>query len=162
MFCRTVQLELHYISIVLRLEHHVDAALAGVVFCTHVNAEQLAKDEQHILIMVLTLLHQFVRRVGKETFQTVQEGFGVPFAYFLYKLLDMERGLNLVHRSIKRQKEAEESVFNLFVWESQLISAEFRFEAFDGQITALVNDRNGIGRSYIHAVENVFRDVFIA
>ena len=161
LLCRTVQFEFQHVGVILRLQNHVDASLARMVLGTHVHTKQPAEDEQHVLIMVLTLTDQFVRRIGKEAFQAGEEGIGLTRADFLHKILDMERRFHLVHRSIERQKKTEEAVFNLGIGKAQLVSAEFRVIPLDGQVTALVDDGDGIRGGHIHTVENILRGILV-
>ncbi len=61
-----VKLELNDIAVLRRLQHHVDAAIACVILCLDVHAQEFVQQPHLILVMVLEVLNQFVWRVGKE------------------------------------------------------------------------------------------------
>ena len=48
-----VQLELHDVDVLVRLHHHVDAAVGRAVFRLGIEAQQLEDDEEHVLVVPL-------------------------------------------------------------------------------------------------------------
>ena len=158
---RAVKLELHDVGVATALQNHVDASLARVVFGTHVYAEQLEEDEQDVLVVVLQVPHKLVRCGGEETPQTGKECIGLPSAYFLHELLDVERCLNRGQRGIIRQQETEEAVLNLGVGKTETVGAEFRVIILEGKITALVYHRYGVCGRNVNAVQYVLGGILV-
>ena len=66
-FGRAVELELHDIYVLARLQHQVNAAAGGVVFHVYVEAHQSEDDEEHVLVVNLQVALHLVGYVGVES-----------------------------------------------------------------------------------------------
>ena len=153
--CVAVQLEFHDVHVVLRLEHQVNPTATGVVFHLHIETHQLENDVENILVMHFTVARQLVRDVCKHSLQPFEEIIYFACHYFLHKALNLVGRLTYAYRRIVGQQELEEALFHLAVGETQRIVLEHLVVALDGEVAALVDDRNRVGRSRIDSTANV-------
>ena len=137
-FCRTFQLKLHHVDVAVGLHRQVDAPFRGVVFRTGIEAQELEDDKEHVLIVQFQVAHQLVGRVGKEALQALHEGVDVARLHIPHKKADLEDALRLAHLGIIREQEADKTLFNFLIGESQTIKSETFIVTFNSKITALV------------------------
>lgn len=124
-----------------------------MVFHLYIEAHQFKNDVKYVLIVHFPVTSQFVGNVGKHGFQTLKEIVHLSRHDFFHKTLDLVGRLADAHRSIIWQEEFEESLFHLPVGEAQRIVFEHPVVTLDGQVTALIDDGDGIGGSRVDAVQ---------
>lgn len=95
--------------------------------------------------MEFLIFHQFVRRVGKKSRELAEESVDVTGTNFLDKFLNLKRRFYFVCIGIKRQEILDKSFFFFPIWKSEGVDTKLTVIPFDRQITALVNNGNGIG-----------------
>ena len=62
----------------------------------------------------------------------------------LHKILNLKHSLGFTDRGVEWDDKVHKTLFHLFVGIAERVGLEAWIEFFDGQIPALVDDRNGI------------------
>jgi len=85
-----VKLELHHIAELGSLDHKVNAAFTRVALRLGVESHQLEEQPQHILVVVLQITEEFVRCVGEECAQALDELDGIAGTDVLNEITYLE------------------------------------------------------------------------
>ena len=126
LFRAAVQLEFHDVYVVLCLENQINPSAAGMVFHLYVEPHQLENDVKNVLVTRHDFFHETLDLVGR--------------------LAD-------AHGSVVGQQEPEEPLFHLPVGEAQRVVLKHPVIPLDGQVTALVDDGDGIRGSRVDVVQ---------
>ena len=111
--------------------------------------------------MQLLVPNHFVSSVCKETLQTAEERVIITGTHFTNKLLNLKRRLDLIYVRIKRKQEADKTFFHFAIGETQAIHSKFFIIPLNGQVSTLINYRDGIGGFRIYTVQHLDIGLFM-
>ena len=96
--------------------------------------------------MQFQITDKLIRSISKETSETTEKRIIISSFYFTNKFLYFKLRLYRIGVCIKRKQEFDKPFLYFAIRETQAINAKTLFISFDSEITALINDRNGIVR----------------
>ena len=105
--------------------------------------------------MQFPITNHFVRGIRKETLQTAEKRIIVPGTNLLHELLNFKRGFYFIGVRIIRKQKLHEPLLHFAIRESQTVNPEFTVIPLDGEVTALINYGNRIGRGRVDAVQYI-------
>ena len=152
---RVVELQLHDVDIVLRLDDDVDAAVAGVSLHVHIEAQELHDDRHAVLEVQLHVTHHLIRPVGEQCLQARHEALDIALLQVADEIRDEEVLPVSRDGRVERHEEMGESLFHFLVRIAQFVHAESLVVALDGEVAALVDEGYGILHRCVEACQVV-------
>ncbi len=145
-----VGLDLDDVDVVLGLDEDVDAAVGGRALCLDIFPHQLDDDVHRVLEVFLAVALDLVVCPGEEGVQTGHEALWVAgFDIHRHEGYEGVGGVAL-DRGVVSQQEVKEAVLHLHVRESERVKVEAWVEAFDGEVAALVKERDRVEERRVH------------
>lgn len=143
LFRGTVVFELEDINDILQLHHHIRTAYGTLHFRLHILPHQPEQQIENGLIMLFGLVLQIIGNGGKEGTGTLQAALHITLHQVAKERDDVE-GVVLGRQVHVRGKQGFNEPFtDLTVGIGQTIDLEITVIALNGQITALVEHRDG-------------------
>lgn len=98
---------------------------------------------------------QLVGRVGEEALEAAEESVDVAAFHFLHEAHDFEGGVPLAQVDVVGEEEADEAFLHFLVGESEGVGLEASVVVLYGEVSALVEDGDGVGVHGVDAGEGV-------